>query len=88
VQRVDAVPQQTRLRYYFNDSNHSEALRIIHYMEALRYKDIETQDLSGRYLNVGCPAPATFELWIGSQSPVGPDGKAKYAIAASPVPSP
>ncbi|PWT73143.1 MAG: hypothetical protein C5B46_05915 [Proteobacteria bacterium] len=88
VQRVDAVPQQTQLRYYFNDSNHSEALRIIHYLEALRYKDIQTQDLSGRYLNVGCPPPTTFELWIGSQSPVGWDGKGKSAFAASPVTAP
>lgn len=78
VQRVDAVPQQTQLRYYFNNSNNSQALRIIHYLGALGYIDVQTEDLSGRYLNLGCPPPATFELWIGSQSPVGPDGKARH----------
>ena len=91
VQRVDAVPQQTQLRYYFNEDNDSQALRITHYLEALGYKDIQTQDLSSRYLNVGCPPPATFELWIGSQSPVGRDGKARPVLSKPPpvqVPSP
>jgi hypothetical protein len=91
VQRVDAVPLQTQLRYYFNENNDSQAQRIIHYLEALGYKDIQTQDLSPRYLNLGCPPPATFELWIGSNSPVGRDGKARPVISRpSPfvVPSP
>jgi hypothetical protein len=82
VQRVDAVPQQTQLRYYFNESNNADAMRIIHYLEALGYKDIQTQDLSGRYLNVGCPPPPTFELWIGSDFRVGWDGKARAAFAS------
>ncbi len=89
VQRVDAAPQQTQLRYYFNEDNDSEALRIIHYLEALGYKDIQTQDLSSRYLNLGCPPPSTYELWIGSQSPIGRDGKARPALLRTPpVPSP
>ena len=89
VQRVDAVPQQTQLRYYFNEDNDSEALRIIHYLEALGYNDIQTQDLSSRYLNLGCPPPATFELWIGSQTPVGRDGKARLVLSKpAPVPGP
>ncbi len=86
VQRVDAVPQQTQLRYYFNDSNNAQALRITHYLEALGYSDIQPQDLSGRYLNLGCPPPATFELWIGSLSPVGLDGKARHVFASSSAP--
>jgi hypothetical protein len=91
VQRVDAVPQQTQLRYYFNENNDSQAQRIIHYVEALGYKDIQTQDLSGRYLNLGCSPPPTFELWIGSQSPVGRDGKARPVLLSPPpvlVPNP
>ena len=84
VQRVDAVPQQTQLRYYFNESNTAQAMRIIHYLEALGYNDIQTQDLSGRYLNVGCPPPPTFELWIGSEFRVGLDGKARPAFVTRP----
>ena len=83
VQRVNAVPLQTQLRYYFNDRNNSQAMRIIHYLEASGYKDVQPQDLSGHYLNVGCPPPPTFELWIGSDVRVGWDGKARAVFQST-----
>lgn len=67
VQRVDAVPQQTQLRYYFSDSNNPNADKIIAALQHLGFLNVTKQDLSPRYLkDRQCPPPPTFELWIGA----------------------
>jgi hypothetical protein len=76
VQRVDAVPQQSQLRYFFDPGNDALAKRIIDSLQEHGFKSIQRQDLSKLYLSVGCPPPPTFELWVGSQTPLGPDGNA------------
>jgi hypothetical protein len=67
VQRVDAVPQKTQLRYYFSSANDPQADRVIAVLHRLGFSAVVKQDLSPTYLkDKKCPPPPTFELWIGS----------------------
>lgn len=67
VQRVDAVPQQTQLRYYFSTANDSDATKLVAVLNRLGFTNVVKQDLSSLYLkNKACSPPPTFELWIGS----------------------
>ncbi len=76
VQRVDAVPPQPQLRYYFSDENNAQADALISALQTHGFRDIQRQDLSRQYLASGCPRPATFELWTGAKAPLQPDGDA------------
>jgi hypothetical protein len=76
VQRVDAVPQQTQLRYYYSDANDPEAAKIIAALKGIGFSTVAKQDLSTHYLkDKGCAPPATFELWIGNVDPLDPQGR-------------
>jgi hypothetical protein len=74
VQRVDAVLEQSQLRYYSNSANDKQAKLIIASLQMHGFQNVQLQDLTRAYLTVGCPPPPTFELWVGSQTPLGPDG--------------
>jgi hypothetical protein len=65
VQRVDAVPQRTQLRYYFTDKNKTQAAKILAELAKRGFSTIDQQDLSPRYLKQGCAPPGVFELWVG-----------------------
>jgi hypothetical protein len=67
VQRVDSVPQQTQLRYYFSATNDAQASRVIASLKKFGFSNVARQDLSPLYLkNKSCTPPPTFELWIGA----------------------
>ena len=67
VQRVDAGPQQTQLRYYFSNVNDPDADKVIAVLHRFGFTNVVKQDLSPLYLkSKTCPPPPTFELWIGS----------------------
>lgn len=75
VQRVDAVPQQTQLRYYASTDNDPEADRVLSSLRDLGFTSVAKQDLSARYLkDKQCPPPPTFELWVGAADALGPGG--------------
>ena len=76
VQRVDAVPQQTQLRYYFSDTNDAEAEKVIAALRQAGFTSVAKQDLSPRYLkDKNCPPPPTFELWVGSADALDVQGQ-------------
>jgi hypothetical protein len=77
VQRVDQSPQQTSLRYYSDPNNDEQAKKIIATLKQYGFDNIQLSDLTKTYLKVGCPPPPTFELWIGSQTPLNADGLIK-----------
>ena len=66
VQRVDALPAHTQLRYYFSDANNALAASITSALAKYGFDAVDRQDLSRRYLKPGCQPPAVFELWMGS----------------------
>lgn len=75
VQRVDAVPQQTQLRYYFSSVNDPQAEKVIDALHRLGFLTVAKEDLSPLYLkDKRCPPPPTFELWIGSTDALGAQG--------------
>ena len=75
VQRVDAVPQQTQLRYYFSSTNDAQAEKVIAGLHQLGFAGVAKQDLSALYLkNKNCTPPPTFELWIGSADALDAQG--------------
>jgi hypothetical protein len=74
VQRVDAVPDQPQLRYYFAPTNDPDAQRIIAALQSFGFGSIQRVDLSKAYLKSGCPPPPSFELWMGAQSPLDSTG--------------
>ena len=74
VQRVDASPKGTQIRYFFTDTNRAEAGRIKDELARHGLMRIDEVDLSAKYLKKGCSPPGTFELWIGSSTPLRADG--------------
>jgi hypothetical protein len=74
VQRVDVAPKNTQLRYYFSDTNNQQAKNIIDKLASRGFGRVDPQDLSPKYLKQGCPAPAIYELWIGTSTPLAADG--------------
>jgi len=77
---VDAVPQQTQLRYYFADTNNADADKIIAALKQLGFASIVKQDLSQQYWkDKSCLPPPTFELWVGDADALGPDGRPQGA---------
>ena len=76
VQRVDAVPQQTQLRYYFSSANDPVADKVIAALKQLGFSVVTKQDLSPLYLkNKSCPPPPTFELWVGGNDALDAQGR-------------
>jgi hypothetical protein len=80
VQRVDEMPQQTQLRYYFDSGNNMQADSILQSLQQHGFQNVQRVDLSQSYLKVGCPPPPTFELWVGSLTPLSADG----SVASQP----
>lgn len=74
VQRVDASPKNTQLRYFFTKDNTEAAGRIEAELAKHGIKGIDKVDLTPRYLKKDCNPPGTFELWIGSSVPLASDG--------------
>ena len=84
VQRVDTVPQQTQLRYYFSDANDKNASNIIAALQQLGFTNVAKQNLSPLYLKERqCPPPPTFELWIGSANALDAQGRPHAATNPS-----
>jgi hypothetical protein len=73
VQRIDASPPNTELRYFFTEANNAQAARIKAELSNNGFKIVKDVDLTKKYLK-GCSAPGTFELWIGSAAPLAPNG--------------
>lgn len=74
VQRVDVAPRSTQLRYYFSDANSAQAKKIIDWLGNHGFGKVETPNLSPTYLKQGCPAPAIFELWVGTDTSLAANG--------------
>jgi len=74
VQRVDQLPSQTNLRYYFDPNNNAEADKIIASLKQFGFTAVQRVDLTQNYLKVGCPPPPSFELWLGVQLPLNAEG--------------
>ncbi|MBV9760409.1 MAG: hypothetical protein JO340_07595 [Acidobacteriaceae bacterium] len=70
VQRIDAGPRTTELRYYFSQRTNAQADQIIRKLNSVGIQDIQKADLSAEYLKPGCSPPAVYELWIGTSSPL------------------
>jgi hypothetical protein len=77
VQRVDAAPKATQLRYYFSDANTAEAKKITAWLGNHGFAKIETPNLSPTYLKQGCQPPGIFELWIGNDTSLAINGSPK-----------
>jgi hypothetical protein len=84
VQRVDAVPQKTQLRYYFSSANDSQADKVVAALRRLGFSSVVKEDLSPLYLkDKKCPPPPTFELWVGSADALGEQGMPNGSTKAS-----
>jgi hypothetical protein len=77
-QRVDASPPHAQLRFYFSETNKAEAAKIEAELAKYGVREIKEQDLSPRYLRSGCAPPRVYELWVGSDAPLSPDGSARH----------
>jgi hypothetical protein len=74
VQRVDASPDKTQIRYYFTPENTKRAAAIAERLRQLGIPEIDMSDLSPRYLSSGCTAPEIFEVWVGKNDRFASDG--------------
>jgi hypothetical protein len=74
VQRIDASPKNTELRYFFTPPNTSQAGAIKEELAKHGIKKIDEKDLTKRYLKPGCNPPGTFELWIGENARLTAEG--------------
>lgn len=74
VQRIDASPKNTELRYFFTPSNKAQAGVIKAELGKHGITKIDEKDLTKRYLKPGCNPPGTFELWIGENARLTAEG--------------
>lgn len=74
VQRIDASPESTELRYFVTPSNKTQASVIKSELAKHGIKKIDEKDLTQRYLKKECNPPGTFELWIGKYARLAPGG--------------
>lgn len=74
VQRIDASPENTELRYFFTPPNKTQAGFIRDELAKHGIKKIDENDLTKRYLKSGCNPPGTFELWIGKNARLTTEG--------------
>lgn len=75
VQRIDAGPSNTTLKWYRGSTTDPVAEKIDSALVNLGFPRPAAIDLTQQYLKKGCAAPGIYELWIGSSTPLGEDGK-------------
>jgi hypothetical protein len=77
VQRIDVNPNHTEIRYYFSLKSKPAAQVIKDRLIQLNFTAINEVDLTQKYLGKGCTAPMIFEVWIGKNDELSPDGSRK-----------
>jgi hypothetical protein len=63
VERVEASPDHTEIRYY-TKQNEATAKDLMDALKGAGFADVQLKDISASYLKKGCPPPGIFELWF------------------------
>jgi len=74
VQRIDAGPSNTTLKWYRSSATDPDAERITAALVYLGFANPAIVDLTKQFLKKGCTAPGIYELWIGSNTPLADYG--------------
>jgi len=77
VQRIDVNPNHTEIRYYFSEQSKRAFQVIKDKLIQLNFTQVGEADLTQKYLGKGCTAPMIFEVWIGKNDELAPDGSRK-----------